>query len=346
MKRKILCTCMAVLVAATGLLFMPMETQALSLQTTLSAEMALPEETITATVSLSSLVEAKSGAVSVSYPADMLEPVSGTWLLDGAIVDYDMTTAKGVFVFEKTTEVSGEVLELVFKVRRDTVEGTATVTCAPQFMDGEGEPIACEASTNELKVLSVPGKMNSIASIYQYVSGGKDNSSLNGLAEQNSAIYMYNGTLRTAFRIPATYQTDSADFSTIVLEGRSYPILERGIILGTPGKELTIDSPTKVSVKSGFGSKYWEYDEESGTVTYTALVKNLTKEMKETDYIARAYVKVESNGKEYVVYSDVSAAFNAQKLYDSTAAMFESQGLEPPTWFKDSSIDDGIIDLT
>ncbi len=346
MKRRFLCACAALAVAAFGLLLVPMEAEALSLRSTVSREVALPGDQVAVTVSLSAPAAFKSGGVSVNYPADMLEPVSGAWLPEGAITDYDLSNAKGVIVFEEVQQLSGDLLELVFTVKAEPAEGAATVTCTPQLVDAAGAAVACDAAVSQFKVLATPGRLDNISSVYQYVSGGKDNSSLNGLAADNSAIYMYNGTLRTAFRIPATYQTDSADFSTVVLEGRSYPILERGIILGTPGSELTVNSPLKVSVKSGFGSKYWAYDKETGTVTYTALVKNVTREMKETRYVARAYMRVQADGKEYVVYSDVSAAFSPQMLYDATEEIFVSQGLEAPTWFLDSSIDDGIVDIT
>lgn len=109
-------------------------------------------------------------------------------------------------------------------------------------------------------------KMDKISSVFQYVGGAGDNSSLQ--AEAGSAVYTHaDGSLRTAFRVGATYKTDKKDFSTIVLDGMSYPIEERGIILGKAGQSLTVDSPLKVAVTSGYRSKHWKYDEENGIVT-------------------------------------------------------------------------------
>ncbi|MBE6779269.1 MAG: hypothetical protein E7541_07805, partial [Ruminococcaceae bacterium] len=83
-------------------------------------------------------------------------------------------------------------------------------------------------------------KMNPITSVFQYVGGAGDNSSLQ--AEAGSAVYTHaDGSLRTAFRVGATYKTDKKDFSTIVLDDVSYPIEERGIILGKAGQSLTVD---------------------------------------------------------------------------------------------------------
>ncbi len=188
-------------------------------------------------------------------------------------------------------------------------------------------------------------KMDAITSVYQYVGGGVDNSSLSGVAAAGSAVYSNNGTVYTAFRVPASYVTDSADFSTIVLDGVSYPMTERGIILGTQGQTLTVNSPNKVS-STNLRNKYWRYEAETGTVTYTALVKNVKYAAINTPYIARAYVKILEHGVERVVYSDVSDAFTPQSLYDAAARELAAQGKPAPRWFVNSSTDDGIIDLT
>ena len=188
-------------------------------------------------------------------------------------------------------------------------------------------------------------KMAPIKSVYQYVGGGEDHSSLNGVAEAGSAVYRHNGALHTAFRVPASYVTDSADFSTILLDGVSYPITERGILLGTAGKAMTVDSAVKVS-STDFRNKYWTYDAATGTVTYTALVKNVKQTAINTAYIARAYVKILADGVERVVYSDVSVAFTPQDLYNGTVTELAAQGKPAPRWFTNDGVDDGYVDLS
>ncbi|MBE6779093.1 MAG: hypothetical protein E7541_06890 [Ruminococcaceae bacterium] len=182
-----------------------------------------------------------------------------------------------------------------------------------------------------------------IRTIFQYVGGSADNTQLG--AAENSAVYTANGKEYTAFRIPGKYVTDTADFSTIVLDGVSYPILERGIILGLEGQELTVNSPNKVAVTENFRQKYWEYDAATKTVTYTALVKNVTRENKNVRYIARSYVKVSIKGTVQIVYSDTSIAFTPQSVYNSTVKVLQAQGKAAPIWFKSDQFDDGIIEL-
>ena len=138
---------------------------------------------------------------------------------------------------------------------------------------------------------------------------------------------------------------DSADFSTVVLDGVSYPIVERGIILGREGETLTVDSPIKVVTKSNFRQKYWEYDATNGTVTYTALVKNVTLQNKDARFIARSYVKVKVGDVTQIVYSEVSTAFSPQSVYDQTVKVLQAQGKPAPTWFRRDKFDDGIIEL-
>ncbi len=182
-----------------------------------------------------------------------------------------------------------------------------------------------------------------IRSVYQYVGGAQDTTQLG--AAENSAIYAANGKVYTALRIPGRYVTASADFSTVVLDGVTYPIEERGIILGKEGQTLTVDSPNKVSVNSNFNSTYWEYDASTKTVTYTALVKNITRENKDVRFIARSYVKVRVNGTVQIVYSDTSPSFSPQGIYDNMANNLLAQGKVAPTWFTLDGIDDGVVDL-
>ena len=189
-------------------------------------------------------------------------------------------------------------------------------------------------------------KMNPITSVYQYVGGEQDNSSIGGAATAGSAVYTHtDGSLRTAFRVAATYETDSEDFDTILLNGVSYPIEERGIILGRAGQTLTVDSPAKVAITTGFKAKHWKY--EDGTVTYTALVKNVTKEQLNTAYIARSYVKITVGGNEQVVYSDTSVSFTPQSIYQKASDILVAGGGTAPIWFpKRDHTDDGYVDLT
>ncbi|MBE6778219.1 MAG: hypothetical protein E7541_02415 [Ruminococcaceae bacterium] len=347
MKRRILCACLSVLVLAAGLWLIPMTAGALSLSTEWSADRPFQGDEITVTVSLSEAVEVKSGLITLGYDTAILELIGGNWLVQAPIAHLDVQAARGVFICSDVTSLDGAVLTAVFRVKTDAPDGETTLTFTPELRDVEDGEIACEPVEDTLKIGRNLGslKMNPITTAYQYVGGGEDSSSLSGLSQDGSAIYLYNNVLRTAFRVPASYKTDSEDFSTIVLDGMSFPIIERGIILGTEGQELTIDSPLKVKTTGPFREKYWTYDEETKTVTYTALVKNVTMKMLNTAYIARSYVKIEVDGEEHVVYSDTSASFTPQKLYDATVAVLAAQGKPAPRWFTNPSIDDGVVEL-
>ncbi len=347
MKKKILCTCLSVLVVAVSLWLVPVETQALSLTASWSEDRALPGEDVTVTVSLSEEVLVKSGLFTVTYDSAQLELVSSQWLLDAPIADFDMQNGRGVFISEQATTLGGDILALTFRAKEGAQNGPTTVTCIPELRDDQDAEIVCASVEGSVYIgYDIASyKMRPIKTAYQYVSSAEDSSSLSGMAEPGSAIYMYKNTLRTAFRVPASYETDTEDFSTIVLNGDSFPIVERGIILGVAGQELTIDSPFKVSTQEPFREKYWTYDEENRIVTYTALVKNVTIQMLDTAYIARSYVKIEVDGEVHVVYSDTSVSFTPQKLYDATVKALEAQGQPAPRWFTDPSIDDGVIEL-
>lgn len=173
---------------------------------------------------------------------------------------------------------------------------------------------------------------------YQYVAGSEQgSSSIEGTP--GSAIYVQGGVEKTAFRVGATY-TCGSSFNTVkiptgyqkvnnnnVITYQEYEIVERGLLLAKKdtlaGRELTVDTTKaqglagKVQTTSNF-DKYWSYSENDSLVTFTVLVKGVTKAIKDTEFVARSYVKAIVEGREYYVYGDVSNPFSSQSIYNAT----------------------------
>ena len=174
--------------------------------------------------------------------------------------------------------------------------------------------------------------LDNITSAYQYVAGGDQDGNVVGETAPGSAIYVQNGVEKTAFRVAAKYTAGDA-INKVIINGQSYEIVERGMLLGYAntlnGAELTLET-TKDGGLAGKAStvtptNYW--DENSGTnrVTYTILVRGVTKELKDVEFVSRAYMIILVNGKETVVYSDMSATFSAQSIYNASGST--------ATWF-------------
>lgn len=168
--------------------------------------------------------------------------------------------------------------------------------------------------------------LDSINTVEQYVGGGKGKLPEGAVATEGSAVYDDNGTAKTALRVSATYKVGE-DFNQITLGGKVYDVVERGILLGNATKLLTNGATLALGTTAAQGlagkvsastnlDKYWRYDEETGTVTYSALVRGITKELKDTRFVARSYMKILVDGEEVVLYSKVSRSFTAQEIYD------------------------------
>ncbi len=196
---------------------------------------------------------------------------------------------------------------------------------------------------DDISVVPLDGSsmLNDITSGYQYVAGGDQDGNVEGETTPGSAIYVQDGVEKTALRVAATYTADQDGVTTskIRFDGLHYEIRERGLLLGYANvlgpNKLTVDT-TKAEGLAGVTSvsgekldNYWEYDQETQEVTYTMLVRGITKGLKDTKLVARSYMRVYRDGVgEILVYSDMSVAFTAQGIYngtDGTATWFTAE---------------------
>lgn len=125
-----------------------------------------------------------------------------------------------------------------------------------------------------------------------------------------------------AMRFLGGYQTVDGDATKAVIGGVTYTVKQRGIILGSEtqtGLTLTSES-LKVSTATKGLENYWEM-RNGNFVTFSLLIKNVSKTGIDTKYNFRPYVTVEVDGAEVTLYgkevdgiswSDVFAAAKTQ----------------------------------
>ena len=69
-------------------------------------------ETVTFTVSVNGVDNAKSAAVAVTF-TDKFEFVSGEWLKTGGFMsNYDTNTHKGIFAYTSASDINGDIFKL------------------------------------------------------------------------------------------------------------------------------------------------------------------------------------------------------------------------------------------
>ncbi len=120
---------------------------------------AMCGENVTTTVSIENCVDAKSIMIIPQYDEDILEIVSGTWLIDGVLAeDWSPTFGDAVITFSANTDVNTDVFEFVFRVKDDAQAGqVANVGCEIVIttMDGnEDIPVAVTVTEGHVTVLA------------------------------------------------------------------------------------------------------------------------------------------------------------------------------------------------
>ena len=116
---------------------------------------AMRGETVSITISVQDYVEAKSIYIVPVYDEDILEIVSGTWLVSGVLAD-DWSAAFGdaAIAFAENTNINTDIFELVFKVKDNAaaVKNTS-VSCeiVIKTMNGKEEvPVAITVTPGQV----------------------------------------------------------------------------------------------------------------------------------------------------------------------------------------------------
>ncbi len=120
---------------------------------------AMCGEDVTTTVSIKNCVDAKSIMIIPQYDEDILEIVSGTWLIDGVLAeDWGPAFGDAVIAFSANTDVNTDIFEFVFRVKDDAKAGqVANVGCEIVIttMDGnEDIPVAVTVTEGLVTVLA------------------------------------------------------------------------------------------------------------------------------------------------------------------------------------------------
>ena len=120
---------------------------------TIGSASALAGENVTVKVTLSQEIAGiGSGNLEVTVP-EGLTLVDAEWLVDALITDFDLEGKRGVFAFEATEAISGDIAELTFKVA-DTAEknDTFTVSGMLRLKDGDSADVTVTVSDGTITV--------------------------------------------------------------------------------------------------------------------------------------------------------------------------------------------------
>ena len=110
-------------------------------------------DTVTFSATLSGSETVGMGGVSVSYDSNVLELVSGTCEVSGAMLtNFDVSTGMGAFMFSGTGSVSGTLFTATFKVKDTASPGTTTVSMDITLKDASNADISVSNSSGSITV--------------------------------------------------------------------------------------------------------------------------------------------------------------------------------------------------
>ena len=147
MKRKIF------VLLTTILLLTGMVTTVYAADASVNSIKASRGDTVTFSATLSGSETVGMGGVELKYSSDVLELVSGTCEVSGAMLtNFDTSTGMGAFMFSGTGTVSGTLFTATFKVKDDAPVGTTAVSMDISLKDGSSADIPVSNSSGSITV--------------------------------------------------------------------------------------------------------------------------------------------------------------------------------------------------
>ena len=126
---------------------------AAGLSANVNDETAYRGDTVTFNATLSESVEVGSGSLALSYDSDVLELVSGTCNVSGAMLsNFDVAKGKGAFAFSGTGTVSGNLFTVTFRIKDNAAFGTTNVSLDVTLKDGSNAVISLTNNNGTITV--------------------------------------------------------------------------------------------------------------------------------------------------------------------------------------------------
>ena len=126
---------------------------AAGLSVNVNDETAYRGDTVTFNATLSESVEVGSGSLALSYDSNVLELISGTCNVSGAMLsNFDVAKGKGAFAFSGTGTVSGNLFTVTFRIKDNAAFGTTNVSLDVTLKDGSNAVISLTNNNGTITV--------------------------------------------------------------------------------------------------------------------------------------------------------------------------------------------------
>ena len=134
MKKVVLC--FMTLALLIGLSCMVMSATDVGVTLTLSEADAGRGDTFTMTVNISGDSKMKSAMVLADFDSEVLELVSGEWLIDGTIENFSPEDKGGFFAAEGELDTQGDIFRFTFRVKDAAAFDSTSISCTVDLKNG------------------------------------------------------------------------------------------------------------------------------------------------------------------------------------------------------------------
>ena len=134
MKKVVLC--FMTLALLIGLSCMVMSATDVGVTLTLSEADAGRGDTFTMTVNISGDSKMKSAMVLANFDSEVLELVSGEWLIDGTIENFSPEDKGGFFAAEGELDTQGDIFRFTFRVKDAAAFDSTSISCTVDLKNG------------------------------------------------------------------------------------------------------------------------------------------------------------------------------------------------------------------
>lgn len=134
MKKVVLC--FMTLALLIGLSCMVMSATDVGVTLTLSEADAGRGDTFTMTVNISGDSKMKSAMVLANFDSEVLELVSGEWLIDGTIENFSPEDKGGFFAAEGELDTQGDIFRFTFRVKDAAASDSTSISCTVDLKNG------------------------------------------------------------------------------------------------------------------------------------------------------------------------------------------------------------------
>ncbi len=205
-------------------------------------------EEISFIISISEVQNAKSVGIAVDFGEDF-ELISGTWLKNGLISNYDTTKNRGVFAYAEPSDMSGELFRLVLRTKN--VESKNSNIKINVHMKNDDVDILNETLTSTVSILKNNFESISFKNIDYEYDGTEKSLAVTGTLPTGAKVEYTNEKATNAGTYNATAKITCEGYNDLILNATLKINPKVLTVSGLSAKSKKYDGTDKATLEGG-----------------------------------------------------------------------------------------------